>query len=158
MTRTQGGVVAGLFLALVTGLAAAPAGKADGPVTVTVEGKLVRLVDLLTKKHRASLDADAAKTWLGVETADGKFVPVLKNAGATMLFAEPQLRGRKLRIEARRYPGIEMLDVIAFHTIKAGRPHTIYYWCDECAIRVGRPGVCPCCPLQVVLREEPVAQ
>jgi hypothetical protein len=128
------------------------------PPTVDVEGKLVRVADVLKKRHGVTLDAASAKTLLAIEQKDGAFVPLLHTAGARMLLGEKRLLGRTLRLTGRRYKGLDMLDVIATRTVKDGVLHDVHYFCETCVISVYRPGRCPCCPDEVVLREVPVVK
>ncbi len=146
------------FFAVITGVAvlAAPQSERPKPKTVIAEGKLVAVADVLAERYGVRMDADAAATLLAIERRDGTLLPLLKNVGSNMLFNEKRLLGQTLRIEGRQYHEVQMLDVISFHTVKAGKLFEAYYWCDTCVIKVYRSGRCPCCPTEVVFRETPV--
>lgn len=135
---------------------AAPQGEKPKPKTVTVEGKLVAVADVLAKRYGVRMDADAAATLHAIERKDGTLFPLLKNVGSNMLFNEKRLLGQVMRIEGRQYREVQMLDVISFHVVKAGKLFEVYYWCDTCVIKVYRSGRCPCCPTEVIYRETPV--
>ncbi len=153
------GSVAVSFFAVLTGVVvlAAPQSERPKPKTVTVEGKLVAVADVLAERYGVRMDADAAATLHAIERKDGTLLPLLKNVGSNMLFNEKRLVGQVVRIEGRQYHEVQMLDVISFHTVKAGKLYEAYYWCDTCVIKVYRSGRCPCCPTEVVYRQTPVA-
>lgn len=158
MTRRCGSIAVS-FVAALTGVIvlAAPQSERPKPKTVTAEGKLVAVADVLAERYGVRMDADAAATLRAVERKDGTLIPLIKNVGSNMLFNEKRLLGRVVRIEGRQYPEVQMLDVISFHTVKASKLYEAYYWCDTCVIKVYRSGRCPCCPTEVVYRETPVA-
>ncbi len=159
MTGRCGSIVVSSF-AVLTGVVvlAAPRDEGPKPKTVVVEGKLVAVADVLAKRYGVRMDADAAATLRAIERGAGTMLPLLQNVGSNMLFNEKRLVGQTLRIEGRQYPEVQLIDIISFHTVRAGKLFEAYYWCDTCVIKVYRSGRCPCCPTEVVYRETPVAR
>jgi hypothetical protein len=117
-------------------------------------GKVVPLGDVLGP-FGAKLDPDAAPHWLALVADDGKVYPLIKDNGSRMFFKEPKLRGRPMRLTGRLLPGSQLLQVLNVHSLKDGRLHEIYYWCEVCIIKRYEPGVCECCGGPMEYREEP---
>jgi hypothetical protein len=61
-----------------------------------------------------------------------------------------------MRLTGRLLPGSQVLQVKAVHSLRGGKLHEVYYWCDVCSIRRGEKDVCECCGGPMELREEPV--
>lgn len=118
-------------------------------------GKVVALKDVLPK-FEARLDPDASPFWLALVTDDGKIYPLIKSDGARMFFKEPKLRDRPMRLTGRLIADTHLLQVIQVHSLKNGKLHDIYYWCDICVIKRFEKQDCDCCGAPMVLREEPV--
>src|SRR5262245_48821136 len=126
-------VALGLALAFVAGplLFAEPAKDS----TVQLSGKVMTLREFV-EKQGAKVDADAA-TILVLVTDDGKAYPLLKDAASRMYYTDKALRGRPMRLMGRLLPGSQFLQVLEAQSVKNGKPHEIYYWCDVCSIRRG---------------------
>ena len=131
----------------------APAAEPEKPTVFT--GKIVLVKDVV-EKSGGKLDRDAAP-FLVALAADGKLYPILKDDGGRRFFKDERLLNKEYRITGRIIGGT-MLQVVAVQSIKDGKPHDIYYWCDICSIRTHDPGICDCCGAQVELREVPVRE
>jgi hypothetical protein len=138
-------------------LCTAPAwtgGSTDKKLT-DFDGNVVPLSELLAKQGN-KMDADAAAAWLVLATKDGKTYPLLKDAGSRMFFKDKQVLKRPMRLTGRLLPGSEILQVINVHSLKDGKLHDVYYWCDICTIKGFEAGICDCCGGPMEFREVPV--
>src|SRR5215471_9528805 len=144
-------VCAALAFCLAPLLAAAP--KPSQQYT----GKVVPLADLVGKVG-SKLDADAAPYWLALVTDDGKVYPLIKDGGSRMFFKDRALLNRPMRLTGRLLPGSQLLQVIEAHSLRMGKLHEIYYWCNVCSIRRGEKNACECCGGPMELKEEPVGK
>ena len=152
VTRRRVGLCLAVAAALVPLAGAGPAAPKDGTFT----GKVVPLADLVAKTG-SRLDADAAPYWLALATDDGKVYPLVKDGGARLFFKDKALLNRPMRLTGRLLPGSQLLQVKVVHSLRKGRPHEVYYWCDVCSIRRGeKEAACECCGGPMELREEPV--
>ncbi len=151
------GVCLALALALAPFLLAADKKEAKdkGPKTEDYNGKVVPLAPLL-EKFGARLDADAAPSWLALQTDDGKVYPLIKDDGSRMFFLDKRLLDRPMRLTGRLHPQSQMLQVLAVHSVIKGQLHEVYYWCNVCSIRRSEKKPCDCCGGPMELREEPV--
>jgi hypothetical protein len=131
-----------------------PGGSTDKKLT-DFDGNVVPLAELLAKQGN-KMDADAAAAWLVLVTKDGKTYPLLKDAGSRMFFKDAQLLKRPMRLTGRLLPGSEILQVINVHSLKDGKLHDVYYWCDICTIKGFEAGICDCCGGPMEFREVPV--
>ena len=87
---------------------------------------------------------------------DGKVYPLIKDEGARMFFKDRRLTGRPMRLTGRLVAGTNLLQVVNVHSVRDGRLHEVFYWCDICAIRGYEQTQCGCCGDPMVLREVPV--
>jgi hypothetical protein len=118
-------------------------------------GKVTPLKDVI-EKSGGKLDRDAAP-FLVAFVVDGKAYPIIKDDGGRRFFKDERLLNRDYRITGRLVGGT-MLQVISVQSLKNGKPHDIYYWCDICAIRRSEKNDCECCGGPMELREEPVGK
>jgi hypothetical protein len=143
-----------VLLLFVATVALAPLlADAPKPRVGTFTGKVVRLADVVAKAG-TRLDADAAPFWLALATDDGKLLPLVKDGGARLFFKDAALLDRPMRLTGQLLPGTPLLRVTAVHSLKAGQPHQIHYWCDICSIERGEKMICECCGGPMELREE----
>ena len=148
---------AAIFLAMTLGslplwncLTAAPEAK---PATFT--GKVVPLKDVI-EKSGAKLDRDAAPYMIAL-VVDGKSYPIVKDDGGRRFFKDERLLNKEYRVNGKLIGGT-LLQVLSVQSIKNGKPHDIYYWCDICAIRRSEKNDCECCGAPMELREEPIGK
>ncbi len=126
----------------------------------TFRGKVVPLADLL-KKQGVELDPDAAATWFALQTDDGKLYPLVKDNISRLFFTDKAMLNRPMQLEGRILPGTQFLQAVKVLSLKDGKPHEVYYWCEICAIRrlsLEKSGVCECCGGQMDRRELPVGK
>jgi hypothetical protein len=120
----------------------------------TVRGQVLPLADLL-KPAGVELDPEAAPHCLALRGDDGRAYPLLRDAGSRPFARDARLLRRPVELQVRQVAGLwQVLQVL---TLKDGKPHEVFYWCDVCAIR--RPSlekVCECCGGPMELREVPV--
>jgi hypothetical protein len=146
-----------IAVCLALGLGLSPAWISlaqDAPAFKTehFKGKVVPLAGLL-QKHGVRLDEDAVPHLLALAGDDGKIYPLIKDAGARMFFKDPVLLNRPMRLTGRLIPGTQLLQVVNVHSIKSGKLHEVYYWCDICAIKGYEKTICGCCGAPMELRE-----
>jgi len=137
-----------------------PALVADKPKIETFQGRVVPLADVL-KKQGIELDPDVAKQWLALQTDGGKAYVLVKDAGARMFFRDPRLLNRPMRLQGRFVGDSSLLQVLRVHSLKDGKPHEVFYWCDICTIKrhfLDEKGICDCCGGPMELREVAVDQ
>ena len=121
----------------------------------TFTGKIVPLKDVV-EKSGVKLDRDAAP-FLVALVVDGKAYLVLKDDGGRRFYKDEKLLNREYRITGRLIGGT-LLQVLSVQSIKNGKPHDIYYWCDICAIRRYERNECECCGGPMELVEEPISK
>lgn len=134
-----------------------PAQKASAPSMQEYVGKVVPLAKIL-EKFGSQLDKDAAPHWLALLTDDGKVYPLIKDAGARRFFKDARLLDRPMRLSGRLYPDTHLLQVINVHSLRGGKQHELYYWCEVCAIRRDELDICECCGGPMELREPAVTK
>lgn len=124
---------------LLTLLTAAAAFAAGPPAPPAVTGKVVpaKMGDGMT-----------------LVTARGEAYPLVKDDVTRLFFEDPDTRGRPMRLYGRVREG--GLQVQLIHSLKDGKPHEVFYWCERCQLRYAGPGRCYCCGEETELREVPV--
>lgn len=114
-------------------------------------GKVVPIKALI-EKSGGKLDRDAEPFMVAL-IVDGRAYPIVKDDGGRRFFKDERLLNKEYRI-AGRLVGGTLLQVISVQSIKEGKLHDIYYWCDICSIRRGEKNLCECCGGPMELREE----
>lgn len=151
------GVTVFLLLGAVPGK---PAGEGDKLKVEVFRGKVVPLGDIL-KKYGSELEPDAAPHWLALQTDDGKLYPLIHDAGGRTFYRDKRLLNRPMQIHGRLLPGSQLLQVLQVHSMKDGRIHEVYYWCEVCSIKrfsLEKSGICECCGGPMEFREVPQAK
>ena len=148
------------FILLLSALpfALLPLTAADKPKPEIFRGQVVPLADVL-KKDKIDLDPDAKPHWLALQTDDGKVYPLVKDEGARPFFRDPRLLKRPMSIQGRLVAGSSLLQVFQVQSVKDGKLHEVFYWCEICAIRRhshDEKGICDCCGGPMELREKAV--
>jgi hypothetical protein len=141
-----------LGLLLAVGVAAAPcvAGRATEPKAVKnahFVGKVVPLADV-----RDKLDPPPDATHVLVAD-DGKIYPLVKDAGSRMFAKDKRLLNRPMRLTGRLDAKSQTLQVLNVHSLKDGKLHEVYYWCDICTIKGFENTICDCCGAPMEFRE-----
>jgi hypothetical protein len=113
-------------------------------------GKIVLVEDI-----KAKIDAKTNATHALVSEG-GKVYPLVPDAGSRMFAKDKRLLNRPMRLTARLHEKSNMLEVINVHSIKNGKLHDVYYWCDICTIKGFENHKCDCCGGPMELREVPV--
>lgn len=131
-------------------IAAAPEEK---PTPFT--GKVVLLRGLI-EKSGSKLDRDAAPFMVAL-IIEGKAYIIIKDDGGRRFYKDEKLLNREYRITGRLIGGT-LLQVLSVQSMKDGKPHDTYYWCDICAIRRNEKNECDCCGGPLELREEPISK
>lgn len=116
-------------------------------------GKILPLNKAL-EKLGAKPDADAAG--IALVTDDGTLYTLVKDDVSRLLFLDPRLHDRPVQLTANRLAGTQILQVTLVQTLKDGKLHNVFYWCDNCQLAATEPGPCKCCGGETVLFEAPV--
>jgi hypothetical protein len=148
-------IAAALTLTLVPAWLGRAAQENSAFKTQHYNGKVVALSAWLAKAG-VKLDADAASHLLALVTDDGTVYPLIKDAGTRMLFQDPVLLDRPMRLTGRVLPKTNLLQAVNVHSYRQGKLHEVYYWCDICTIRGYEKTKCGCCGAPMELREVPV--
>lgn len=144
------------FLAVSTLVAAddakpAKAGKAY--TTESLTGKVVWLDEALKERFGIKTDDDAARTIVALESSDGQFHPIFKDARGRAFHSDERLRDIDLELLVRRYPGSPMVQVVRVYALKDDGKYELDYWCDVCSIAMYELKPCECCQGPTRLRE-----
>lgn len=135
--------------------AADAAKKPAAPKVEHYTGKVVPLADLVAKTG-TKLDADAAPYWLALVTREGKVYPLIKDGASRLFFRDTALLNRPMRLTGQLLPGSHIMRVRSVRSVRKGKLHEIYYWCDICSIRrAEKLSMCPCCGAAMELQEVP---
>ncbi|MBP3958868.1 hypothetical protein J8F10_26780 [Gemmata sp. G18] len=150
------GAVAAFLVCLHTSAAPPVANPTESATTadkaLAFDGKIVPLADAL-KKLGVKPDADTAG--VALVTADGTTYTLVKDEKTRLLFLDPQLHNRDVRLTAKVLPGTRVLHVERVQTIKSGKAFNVDYWCEQCQLDATEPGPCKCCGGETALRELP---
>ncbi len=75
---------------------------------------------------------------------------------STALFVDTNLDSKLLLLKGRIPKGTHRFEVTGnLRSIRGGKIHELYYYCDICAIKSSDPSICMCCREPVYLVEEP---
>jgi hypothetical protein len=145
---------------LLAGLACATALAADDAPPkaeeVVVRGKAVLLSEAVKERNLGvAVDPEPASKQVVVVGDDGAVTPLLSDVASRALFQDDRLRGRRVEVKARRFPGMPFVQAITFKVEEDGRLRTPEYYCNICTISVRFPQICPCCQGDMELRMKP---
>jgi hypothetical protein len=141
----------------------APAKPADGKpapaderkyTTETLRGKVVWLADALQQQFGVRTEADAARSAVVLETAEGRLVPIVPDTRGWAFTVDERLRDVELELRVRRYERSSYVQVIRVLKRQQGELYEIDYWCDICAIPMFILKPCECCQGETRLREQ----
>lgn len=152
--------IGSLLIGMAGILALSAQEQPPSPKIETFKGKVVSLSEVL-KPAGIELDPDATPVWLALKTEHGKLYPLIKDLGSRAFFHDRRLLNRPVQLQARLLPEARLLHVHQVHTLKEGKLHEVFYWCEVCAIRrpsLEKTGVCECCGGQMDLRETTVSR
>lgn len=130
----------------------ATAAEPAKPAVQSFDGTVTPLADAL-KKLGAKPDADT--TGVALVTADGLVYTLVKDDTTRLLFLDPLLKNREVRLTAKVLPGTHTLVVSKVQTVSKGKVFDVMYWCDQCQLAATEPGPCKCCGGQTVFLELP---
>jgi hypothetical protein len=142
-----------LFLSLSC-LFLPPQPSTTGPASVTLQGTVEQLTDLL-RPLGLVVDADPIASQVAVKADDGTITPLFSDDASRALFKDERLRHRRALVQGRKYPGLPYLQVVSFKIEDQGTLKTPEYYCEICTISVRYPQICPCCQGPMVLRMLP---
>jgi hypothetical protein len=108
---------------------------------VTLQGRIVSL--------------PGGKTNLLFKTDQGPVYKLLRTPQSEALFVDTNLHAKVLLLKGKLLPEKTFEVTGNFRSIKNGKVHELYYYCDICSIASNTPGPCQCCREPVKLREEP---
>ena len=97
-------------------------------------------------------------THAAFRTESGDIYTLVSNRMSSALFLDPNLQAKTLVLGGRVLPATRTFEVTRnLRSIRDGKVHELYYYCDICSIPGSDPGPCMCCREPVHLVEEPVA-
>ena len=105
----------------------------------------------------------ASESLFGCNDPSARFAIVDRNAKlhnfaptdiSTAIFTDLRVRQRELQVTAR-LDSKSQLEIIRVQSIRAGKLHNLYYFCEICNITAYAPGPCPCCGNELEFRETP---
>ena len=98
---------------------------------------------------------------LTFKTDAGLNYTLVSNQMSLALFVDTNLQSKSLLLKGRVQAGTQRAGTQRFEvtgnlrSIRDGKIHELYYYCDICAIKGSDPGPCMCCREPVYLVEEP---
>jgi hypothetical protein len=114
--------------------------------TVEFKGKLVPF-------------AEGSREPVKFKTESGAVYTLISNRMSSALFIDTNLQTKTLLLKGRVLPNTRSFEVTGnLRSIRDGKVHELYYYCDICSIKGSDPGPCMCCREPVHLVEEPEAQ
>jgi hypothetical protein len=130
--------------------------------TVTLRGRIVWQAEAMKRKFDVTVDPDAAK-WIicletpAGETPGGELVPIVKDFRGRGFHLDPKLHEFDWEFSVRRYPGSPFVQIVRSFVHKEGKRFEFDYWCDICAIPMYELKECECCqgPIRFRFRETP---
>jgi hypothetical protein len=123
-------------------------------ITETLRGKVVWLADALERQFGVRTEADAARSAVVLETAEGRLVPLVPDTRGWAFTVDDRLRDVELELRVRRYEHSSYVQVIRVLKRRQGELYEIDYWCDVCAIPMFILKPCECCQGETRLREQ----
>ena len=124
--------------------------------TEWLRGKVVWLADALQRVYGVTTEADAAKSSVVLEMADGTLWPIMPDTRGQAFVVDERLRNLELQVLVRRYEKAPLIQVIRVLRPDPAGTMEIDYWCDVCAIPMYILKPCECCQGETRLREQPV--
>jgi hypothetical protein len=126
------------------------AGFAYGDLkTVTLQGKLIAIGDVLARKYGARVTGGGSEKQWALAQPEGQIYTFLDNEGYRKLLAA-NLADRPLEVTARHFPRSMLLEVLSFKEIPAEAIKRRFY-CSVCAIATEEFGPCVCCGREMEL-------
>ena len=93
---------------------------------------------------------------MGFKSDAGAVYTLVSNGMSMALFVDTNLQSKMLLLKGRVRPGSQRFEVTGnLRSLRDGKVHELYYYCDICAIKGSEPGPCLCCREPVHLVEEP---
>src|SRR5262245_55387640 len=140
-------------LALIAGLVlpislAARQGKTDSPNSI-LKGRGI-CIDASNKES----DCSTAGRRFAFKSTDGSIYTHNPNDPMRDVFADTRMRERDLKLTVRIHKG-NTIDIIKVQSIRDGKLHDVYYFCDVCTITSYAMGPCPCCGKDMEFVETP---
>jgi hypothetical protein len=107
-------------------------------------------------KGHVTMGPTGARDPLKFKTETGQIYSLVSNQMSTALFVDTNLHSKFLLLKGRVSDGTQRFEVTGnLRSIKGGKVHELYYYCDICAIKTSDPAICMCCREPVYLVEEP---
>lgn len=127
-------------------------GADAGEKGVVVQGRVVCL-DAADEPSAEGKDCpDEPDGGWAIRATDGTLHRLAPQDRRVVMLSDTRVRSRELRIEGWRDDEGE-LSIVQLHSIVDGQLHQPHYYCQTCAIRDYRPGLCTCCREPYEFRE-----
>jgi hypothetical protein len=131
---------------LITLVGAFSAEEARRPTTATNTTPIELRGKLIQGKNRS----------VAFKTESGAVYDLLFTRMSAALFTDTNFQSKTLVLKGRALPDSKMFEVTGnLQSLKGGKLHDLFYYCDICAIKGIEPGECMCCRDPVRLIEEP---
>jgi hypothetical protein len=117
---------------------------------VTVRGRAV-----CPAATQAASEATPAVQECIFETTNGKKYSLVHVITSRALFEDANLRAKDLEVTGQ-LDAAGRLEVIQTRSVKNGKLHDVYYWCETCHIRSPYGGDCWCCFQPFEFKEVPM--
>ena len=123
--------------------------------TETLRGKVVWLDEALKRINGITVEPDAEKTQVVLETPDGTLWPLVPDTRGRSFVVDERLRDIDVELLVRRYAKAPYVQVIRIRRPTDDGLVEVDYWCDICAIPMYILKPCECCQGETRLRERP---
>lgn len=123
--------------------------------TVSIRGRIVWFGEATKQQLGIDVDADALKSTVALQTAEGRLIPIIKELRGRGFHIDPKLRDFEWELLVRRYPQSPAVQIVRTYVWRDGKKFEFDYWCDICAIPMYELKDCECCqgPIRFRLRE-----
>ena len=125
----------------------------DGPPAKPSSTNLPGVVEI---QGRVAPGPGGSPNPLYFKTVAGPSYTLVSNQMSTALFVDTNLQSKLLLLKGRIENSTRRFEVTGnLRSIRNGKVHELYYFCDICVIKTSDPGPCMCCREPVYLVEEP---
>jgi hypothetical protein len=105
------------------------------------------------------LPADGTNSSAKFKTESGAVYTLVSNQTSSALFIDTNLHGKTLLLKGRPSPGANHFQVTGnLRSLRDGKIHELYYYCEICAIKGSESGPCMCCREPVHLIEKGIGE
>jgi hypothetical protein len=134
---------------------AAPGSVADDGHLSALPNKPATNAPIVELKGELVPASDKPRGEVKFKTGSGVIYTLVSNRMSSALFIDTNLQSKTLLLKGRVLPDAHNFEVTGnLRSIRDGKVHELYYYCDVCSIPGSDPGPCMCCREPVYLIEE----